>query len=650
MAASSSSEINAVDLAGSEPSEAVRNALMQLKSPKASDLARSRVVSSNKTKQYSGRGDGVRGQRGPGNMPAKKSGKMKTNFVETRIREFKDEPFRNSNNKLFCDACREEISEKASIIKCHVESKKHKSGVERLAKKKKKDITVLDAMKKYDQEVHPKGEMLSDSKRLFRIKVMKTFLKAGVPLKKMDDFRELLEEGGYRLTSVPNMRQLIPFVRKEEEETIKGEISGSNVSVIFDGTTRLGEALAIVVRFITADWEIKQRLVRLQLLAKSLKGDELAREIIMVLAQQYNVQNNSLCASMRDGASVNRAAMRTVKIVFPKVVDVRCFSHAIDGVGSHFNIPTVKRFLQLWNALFSHSPATRLAWRERTGISKKSYSPTRWWSWWEVAQQVMLQFAEIQPFVQERLQTAVNKATLRQIEEMFDDDQTKLLLQIELAVVVDAGKPMVQSTYILEGDGTLAWQCYEQLLVIQNSIQVANLPNLEALSRHVSGGNAVFAQQCYQYGVAAIQPGWEYFTQTVMGVMGPQVLIFKAARLFSPHQVCQLRPVANDVDIVTSIAFLNDPALIANLKNELPRYLAKADGIDDDVDPLGWWKANEAELPFWSAAAKLVLLMQPSSASSERVFSILTTTFGHLQDLALQDYIECSLMLQFNKR
>ncbi|KAK3731973.1 hypothetical protein QZH41_003372 [Actinostola sp. cb2023] len=157
---------------------------------------------------------------------------------------------------------------------------------------------------------------------------------------------------------------------------------------------------------------------------------------------------------------------------------------------------------------------------------------------------------------------------------------------------------MVQSTYILEGDGTLAWQCYEQLLVIQNSIQVANLPNLEALSRHVSGGNAVFAQQCYQYGVAAIQPGWEYFTQTVMGVMGPQVLIFKAARLFSPHQVCQLRPVANDVDIVTSIAFLNDPALIANLKNELPRYLAKADGIDDDVDPLGWWKANEADSHF----------------------------------------------------
>ena len=635
MAASNSMN---VDLTGSQPSELVegastrltRDALSQLRSPKASDLARSRVVSSNKKKGDSG--------RGPGKV-SKKSTTLKTNFVDTRIREFKDEPFRKSNNKLFCEACREELSEKASIIKRHVDSQKHKSGVEKIAKKKKRHLTVLDAMKNYDKEVHPKGEMLSDNQRVFRVRVLKTFLKAGVPLQKMDDFRELLEEGGYRLTSVPNMRQLIPFVRKEEEEMIKGEI-GHNVSVISDGTTRLGEALAIVVRFITADWEIKQRLVRLQLIAKSLKGDELACKIITVLAQQYNVQNSSLCAAMRDGASVNGAAMRTVKVVFPKVVDVRCFSHAIDGIGSHFNIPTLRRFLQLWNAMFGHSPATRIAWKEHTGISNKSYSPTRWWSWWQVANQIMLQFAEIHPFLQARLQEAANKATLRQLDEMLANAQTKLLLQIELAAVVDAGKPMVESTYILEGDGTLAWQCYEQLLIIQNSIHGANLPNLTALSREVSGGNVAVAQQYHQYGIAAIRPGWEYFTNTVMGVMGPQVEMFKAARLFSPRHITQLRPVANDVDVLTSIAFLNDAAMIANMKNELPRYLARA----------RWWKENEAELPFWSAAAKLILLMQPSSASSERVFSILTTAFGHLQDLALQDYIECSLMLQFNKR
>ena len=100
-----------------------------------------------------------------------------------------------------------------------------------------------------------------------------------------------------------------------------------------------------------------------------------------------------------------------------------------------------------------------------------------------VANQIMMQFAEIHPFLQARLQEAANKATPRQLDEMLANAQTKLLLQIELAAVVDAGKPMVESTYILEGDGTLAWQCYEQLLIIQNSIHGANLPNLTALSR-----------------------------------------------------------------------------------------------------------------------------------------------------------------------
>ena len=49
-------------------------------------------------------------------------------------------------------------------------------------------MLIVDAMKNYDQEVHPKGEMLSDNQRVFRVEVLKTFLKAGVPLHKKDDF------------------------------------------------------------------------------------------------------------------------------------------------------------------------------------------------------------------------------------------------------------------------------------------------------------------------------------------------------------------------------------------------------------------------------------------------------------------------------
>ena len=114
----------------------------------------------------------------------------------------------------------------------------------------------------------------------------------------------------------------------------------------------------------------------------------------------------------------------------------------------------------------------------------------------------MLQFAEILPFVQQRLQEGGSKAaTLKQIEAMLNDVQSTCFLQVELAAVVDAGKPMVESTYILEGDGA-------QLIFIQNSVNVVKLPNLTAVSRHISGGNPVVAQQCYQYGVAAVSSAW----------------------------------------------------------------------------------------------------------------------------------------------
>ena len=47
---------------------------------------------------------------------------------------------------------------------------------------------------------------------------------------------------------------------------------------------------------------------------------------------------------------------------------------------------------------------------------------------------------------------------------------------------------------------------------------------------------------------------------------------------------------------------------------------------------------------------KDVLLVQPSSAASECVFSLLQNSFKAQQSRSLEDYIELSLMLQYNNR
>lgn len=95
----------------------------------------------------------------------------------------------------------------------------------------------------------------------------------------------------------------MPFILKEEQDKIKGEIAGRDMSVIFDGTTRLGEAMAVLVHFVSDDWTLEQRLLQLKMLAKSMSGEEIAREVLGVLSTNYSIGSYQLCAVMRDRAS-----------------------------------------------------------------------------------------------------------------------------------------------------------------------------------------------------------------------------------------------------------------------------------------------------------------------------------------------------------
>ena len=50
---------------------------------------------------------------------------------------------------------------------------------------------------------------------------------------------------------------MILSIIEKEKETLKTELSlVDGCSVIFDGTTRIGEALAIAVRFVDDEWNV----------------------------------------------------------------------------------------------------------------------------------------------------------------------------------------------------------------------------------------------------------------------------------------------------------------------------------------------------------------------------------------------------------
>ena len=72
-----------------------------------------------------------------------------------------------------------------------------------------------------------------------------------------------LEENGYRLTGSSHLGQYVAMALKQEIERIKQELEmpgrvgmTRDLSAIFDSSTRQGEAIAIIVRFVDNNWNI----------------------------------------------------------------------------------------------------------------------------------------------------------------------------------------------------------------------------------------------------------------------------------------------------------------------------------------------------------------------------------------------------------
>ena len=187
----------------------------------------------------------------------------------------------------------------------------------------------------------------------------------------------------------------------------------------------------------------------------------------------------------------------------------------------------------------------------------------------------------------------------------------------------------MKATYRLEGDGPLVFSAYEEIATLQAGISNAHYPNTNAVATKLCSGRAVLKQQLMDYADSCTKLAYDYFTCKFNGDddIKRAVTFFKYAWYFDPSKLSELRPPSSDVEILRVFPMLNNDATISKLKCELPRYIALADGVSMEVERTTWWKNHERELPKWSNACKLALLVQPSSAAAESVISNLVELF-----------------------
>lgn len=134
--------------------------------------------------------------------------------------------------------------------------------------------------------------------------------------------------------------------------------------------------------------------------------------------------------------------------------------------------------------------------------------------------------------------------------------------------------------------------------------------------------------------------------------------IFEACRLFDPSRGTYLaslgvQEVERQLKLVTFFSAHTVAQLVAGWAAHVVYVCNHAPGLDGNgnVPYEAWWvRAGAAGNEVWFESAKRVMLLQPSSAAAERVFSMLKALMGDQQmNSALVDYQEASIMLHYNQ-
>ena len=158
-------------------------------------------------------------------------------------------------------------------------------------------------------------------------------------------------------------------------------------------------------------------------------------------------------------------------------------------------------------------------------------------------------------------------------------------LEMELAITMDPMEPFVKTTYILEGDGPLALVADKHLMALFQVITTEHYPNATALARSLPNGDCACEQQRLAVMLkVCVVPVFTYFKSKFENDLKPTLLVFKAARFFSPPKVNEIKPTAADIDSLRAIPYLNTNLMMDGLKTELPLYLAAAEDVSLQVE------------------------------------------------------------------
>ena len=571
-------------------------------------------------------------------------------------------------------------------------------------------------------------ENVCNDTHVMRAMWLRQMLIAGVPVEKSDDLRDFLElYCPHEFTGSNHLKtDYLGVVREDELATIRKEVKGKMLRISFDETELNWVCFCVVVGFIDDNGRMQQRCIRLALYIvqpEEFTTNALSSFVIVAIEQILEVRDRNLIKVFtRDGVAINELAVKklvggevkdpdhptsTIRFVaqYPRATDVKCFSHTIDLCGGNYKKegitynrlegPELRVAYIHLNGLFSGaSNKPNKSWLAFMNSAMPGVSGTRWWSREEFYEYV-LSFLPHSPIEVPRphmlshwVEHCTDDENLEgvHINYLFStfcsagpghNERTMRLIHIQMAVVVDVSKPIREATYLLEGDGPLAFLLPE---ILRNCELALDIPWSTMDFPNVRGLIDVFATEGHrppdpspplllkedtkeawiQYCQSLAQPCKDYFKEKVMG--HPRLDLFRATMFGNPETMqkypCDANALRAAVQPLVQAKFI-DKKLVDGMVDELHAYQMACDVARDWhelsyqerlVNIEDFWAARRKNLDKWTQFAWTCMLLQPSSACVERAFSILKYILTDQQFQSLHDLVETTLMLRYNRK
>lgn len=409
-----------------------------------------------------------------------------------------------------------------------------------------------------------------------------------------------------------------------------------------------------VVRFVDSRKTIQQRVLTVKLLETALYGDSLAAVVVESI---YSVEQKPLKVRYNtvDGCATNGVANTVMKALFRECCDIVCMSHSFNLSMELFQktTKTAHKFISLWSQCLTQGHKVRAATQLSLGEKGVKTHAIRWLAEYRAVVQVYNNFEKITAIIKEE---DVGCASLiSQLVDILEEDKDNLLL--ELALIFDSGYPIASFCNHFEGDGYLApYVCDEWNKLNDHMTDILEkLPHsdfhsaVRDIATSIAGDDVVLLEELITNTSKKTKPVAQKLESDTQGRLRSSLQVFKGCRMLGYQYIKANTIEALEVEF-EFIHFLPVAVpIIDQLRRELRKYKQLADAFES-ADGWTFWRSYYNSLPTWYKVAADVALIMTSSASVERVFSLLNSRFSDQQQRALRDYKEGSVRITYNER